>query len=423
VTVLTVTPILARRLALTKQRLAGPRPAPGTAGLLEVARDLGCVQLDPISAVDRSHRLVWRARVGSFEAAHLDQVVWQERRMFEYWAHCASLVLTEDFPLHHLMMRQYPGRRGDWAANTRAWIKQNDKLRRYLLREIRRNGPLPSRLLEEDGLDPNEWVSTGWTSGRNVSRMLDFLQMQGRIMVAGRAGGQKLWDLTERVLPAWTPRDRLSEREITRRAAERSLRALGVATRQHISRHFLRGRYTDLPRALADLEKAGRVQRLRVQDGTAAAWPGEWYIHIDDLPRLDDLSDSDWEAAARTTLLSPFDNLICDRPRTIQMFDFKFNIEIYVPKSKRQYGYYVLPILHGDRLIGRIDPLMNRATRRLRVNAVFVEPGAPSDPANGAATGRAVAAAIGDLAGFLGATAIDYDARRLPPAWKKELLA
>ena len=407
----------ARRLAVTKQRLAGPRPAPGPEGLLEVAHDLGCVQLDPISAVDRSHRLVWRARVGGFETAHLDQVVWQERRMFEYWAHQASLVLTEDFPLHHLMMRQYPGWGTAWSVRTREWIKQNDKLRRYVLGEIRRRGPLLSRQLEEDGLDPEEWVSTGWTSGRNVSRMLDFLQMQGKIMVAGRAGGQKLWDLSERVLPPWTPRERLSEREIVRRAAERSLRALGVATRLQISRHFLRGRYTELPRALADLEKMGRVQRVRIQVPAGAAWPGEWYIHTDDLPRLEALGNSAWQP--RTTLLSPFDNLICDRPRTARMFDFKFTIEIYVPRSKRQYGYYVLPILHGDRLIGRIDPLMDRGKSRLRINAVYAEASAPADRA----TARAVAGAIDELAGFLGAAAIDYDARRLPAGWKKELLA
>jgi len=409
----------ARRLAITKQRLAGPRPAPGMKGLLEVARDLGCVQLDPISAVDRSHRLVWRARVGRFEPAHLHQMVWQERHMFEYWAHCASLVLTEDFPLHHLMMRQYPGQAGAWSERTRQWMRDNDKLRRRILGEIRRHVPVPSRALEEDGLDPKEWVSTGWTSGRNVSRMLDFLQMQGKIMVAGRAGGQKLWDLSERVLPPWTPRERLNVREITRRAAERSLRALGVATPLQISRHFLRGRYTDLPRVLAELEKQGRVQRVQVQDSAGQPWHGQWYIHADDLPQLEALSDADWARAARTTLLSPFDNLICDRPRTMQLFDFKFTIEIYVPQSKRQFGYYVLPILHGDRLIGRIDPLMDRAKGRLRVNAVYAESSAPADRA----TGRAVAGAIDELASFLGATAIDYNTQRLPNAWKRDLLA
>ncbi len=414
-----LTPTLARRLAVTKQRLAGPRPAPGPEGLLEVARDLGCVQLDPISAVDRSHRLVWRSRLGNYETAHLDQVVWQERRLFEYWAHQASLVLTEDYPLHHLMMRRYPGRDSAWSERTRQWIRMNDRLRRYVLGEIRRHGPVPSRQLEEDGLDPEDWVSTGWTSGRNVSRMLDFLWMQGKIMVAGRAGGQKLWDLSERVLPPWTPRQRLTEREITRRAAERSLRALGVATPQQISRHFLRGRYTDLPRALADLEKQGRVARVQIRAGAGAPWRGEWYIHADDRPWLESLADGAWHAYARTTLLSPFDNLICDRPRTEQLFDFKFRIEIYVPQSQRQYGYYVLPILHGDHLIGRLDPLMDRARGRLRVNAVYAEPDAPDDRA----TGRAVRAAVEELATFLGATDIDTNARRLPPGWKRELLA
>jgi uncharacterized protein YcaQ len=414
---ITISPALARRLAITKQRLAGPRPAPGPEGLLEVARDLGCVQLDPISAVDRSHRLVWRSRVGNYAAAHLDQVVWQERHMFEYWAHQASLVLTEDYPLHHLMMRGYPGRGSAWSERTREWIRRNDKLRRYVLSEIRRHGPLPSRQLEEDGLDPEDWVSTGWTSGRNVSRMLDFLQMQAKIMVAGRAGGQKLWDLSERVLPPWTPRQRLTEQEIVRRAAERSLRALGVATPQQISRHFLRGRYTDLPRALAALEKQGRLARVQIRDGGGLPWRGEWYIHSTDLPLLEKLAEDDWQP--RTTLLSPFDNLICDRPRTEQLFNFKFAIEIYVPQSKRQYGYYVLPILHGDQLVGRIDPLMDRAQGRLRVNAVYAEPGAPV----GRATGRAIAGAIDELAAFLGATAIDYDARRLPRGWKNELLA
>jgi uncharacterized protein YcaQ len=416
----TISPALARRLALTKQRLAGPRPAPGLDGLLEVARDLGCVQLDPISAVDRSHRLVWRSRVGNYQAAHLDQLLWHDRHLFEYWAHCASLVLTEDYPLHHLMMRRYPGHGSLWSERTRQWNKQNEKLRRYLLSEIRRHGPVPSRELEEHGLDPQAWVSTGWTSGRNVSRMLDFLQMQGKIMVAGRSGGQKLWDLAERVLPAWTPRERLTEPEIVRRAAERSLRALGVATPQHIGRHFLRGRYTDLPRALAHLEKQGSLERVQIRDRAGGQpWAGEWYIHTADLPLLDGLADGDWPESARTTLLSPFDNLICDRPRTEQLFKFKFAIEIYVPQSKRQYGYYELPILRGDRLIGRIDPLMDRGRGRLRVNAVYAEPGAPADRP----TGRAVQSAIQELAAFLGATVIEYDSRRLPAGWKHELLA
>ena len=413
---LPISTALVRRLAVTKQRLAGPRPAPGPAGLLEVARDLGCIQLDPISAVDRTHRLVWFSRAGRYTTAELDQVLWQERHLFEYWAHCASLVLTEDYPLHQHLMRTY--HTDEHYPRTRAWAAANDKLRRYILRELKRGGPLPSRALEEHDLHPEAWILTGWTSGRNVSRMLDYLFMQGTIAVAGRVGGQKLYDLAERVLPAWTPRDRLSERELVRRAAEKSLRALGVATPLQISHHFIRGRYPGLLQALAELEKRGRVQRVSVQPAAGEApWKGPAYIHTDDLPLLDSLAGDGWQP--RTVLLSPFDNLICDRQRTRQLFGFDFTIEIYVPKAKRKYGYYVLPILHGDQLIGRFDSLMDRSAGVLNVNTVYAEPGAPLN----AATGQAVAGAVQELAGFLGAATVAYQRDRLPAGWKRALLA
>ena len=403
----TVSAEQARRLFIRRQRLAGPRPAADAAGLLETVRDLGCVQLDPISVVDRSHRLVLWSRVGQFEQSALDRLLWQDRVLFEYWAHCASIVLTEDYPIHNLMMRRYPGADSVWAARTRAWMKQNERLRRYILARLRAAGPLPSRELTETGLDPEAWVSTGWTSGRNVSRMLDFLWAQGKIMVAGRTGGQKLWDLARRTLPASAPRDRLSPLEVTRRGAEKAVRALGIGTARHIQLHFIRGRYEQLPRVLDQLERAGRIAQVQV-DG----WKGTWYAHTEDLPLIDRL-DAEW--APRTVLLSPFDNLICDRARTRQMFGFDYSIEIYTPAGKRRYGYYVLPILHGDRLIGRIDPAMDRDSGALVVHAVHAEVESTR------AHGRAVAGAIEELAGFLGARAIRYG-RRIAPVWKPDLV-
>ena len=413
-----LSPPLARRLAIAKQRLAGPLPKPDADGMIEVVRDLGCLQLDPIGVVARSHQLVLFSRLGAHDPTHLDQLLWQERRVFEYWAHCASIVLTEDYPLYSPLMRAYP-----WSGRTRAWVRQNEKLRRYVLQRVRRDGPLLSRHIEEDGLDPEAWVSTGWTSGRNISRMLDFLWIGGKIMVAGRDGIQKLWDLSERLLPAWTPRDRLSERELVRIAAQKALRALGVATPRHITQHFIRGRYPNLTRVLADLETEGTIKRVEIRDGRQA-WPGAWYIHSEDLPLLDALKteygisrSAPSEASGRTTLLSPFDNLICDRKRTEQLFNFKYTMEIYVPKHKRQYGYYVLPILHGDRFIGRLDPEMDRERGVLTVNAVYAEADAPKT------AGRAVAGAVEDLAAFLGAREILYNTKRVPPAWKRALLA
>jgi uncharacterized protein YcaQ len=398
----TLSPALARRLFITKQRLAGPTPPNTPEAMLGLIRDLGCVQIDPINVVARTHQLVLFSRLGQYSPAHLDQLLWRDHALFEYWAHCASIVLTEDFPLHAPMMRAYP-----WSDRTRAWIKQNAKLKRYVLAELRRAGPLPSRALTEDGIHPEDWVSTGWTSGRNISRMLDFLWIGGKIMVAGREGIQKLWDLSERVLPEWTPREKFSEREVTRRAALRALRALGVATPTHIAHHFLRGRYAELPKVLKELEKEERIRGIEIE-----GWKGQWYLSAEDHLLLTHLPTT-WQP--RTVLLSPFDNLICDRARTRQFFDFDFTIEIYVPPAKRKFGYYVLPILHGDEIIGRLDPTFDREANVLRVNAAYAEADAPKN------AGRAVAGAVQDLAAFLGARDIVYNRKHVPSFWKKSL--
>jgi uncharacterized protein YcaQ len=406
--ILTISPLLARRLAITRQRLAGPTPKPDPVSMLDVTRDIGCLQLDPISVVARSHLLVMFSRLGPYEAAHLDKLLFEDRALFEYWAHCASIVLTEDYPLFSSLMRSFP-----WSDRTRQWVAQNEKLKRYALTRIRKHGPLLSRELEEDGIHPKAWVSTGWTSGRNISRMLDYLWIGGKIMVAGREGIQKKWDLTERVLPEWTPRERLSERERERRSVLRAIRGLGVGTQRHINYHFTRGRYPNLARTLADLEADGRIAQVNIGEGRET-WPGAWYMARDDVPALERLGNGEWHP--RTVLLSPFDNLICDRNRTELMFDFNFRIEIYTPKAKRKFGYYVLPILHGDRIVGRVDPEMDRERGALTVNAAYTEPGAP-------AVGAEVRGAIESLAFFLGASKINYNRRKLPAVWKRELLA
>jgi uncharacterized protein YcaQ len=398
---LTLSPQLVRRLAITKQRLAGARPAPNAQGIMEVVRNIRCLQIDPISAVARSHQLVLFSRLGKYDLADLDTLLWNSHELFEYWAHCASIVLTEDYPLFKSLMTNYP-----WSPRTIKWLAQNKKLRSYVLAQIKKRGPLLSRDLEESGVHPKEWVSTGWTSGRNISRMLDILWIGGTIMVAQRDGIQKAWDLSERCLPNWTPRQKITERQRMREVTQLSLRALGVATPTQINFHFTRGNYPNLPQTLRELEQEKIISQVTVADQK-----GTWYIHNDDLPLLDTLQNGAWQP--RTTLLSPFDNLICDRKRTESLFDFYFRIEIYVPEKKRQYGYYVLPILHGDELIGRIDPKMDRATHTLHINAVYAEPTAPKN-------GKPIKRAIEDLAEFLGAIKINYT-RKIPTAWKKDL--
>jgi uncharacterized protein YcaQ len=399
----TLDPQLARRLTVSRQRLAGPAPvAPGPEAILGVATDLASLQLDPISVVARSHQLVLWSRLGRYDLADLDTLLWRDRCLFEYWAHAAAIVCTGDYPIHSLLMRRYPSER---HRQQREWLAANQALRRSILCQLRTSGPLPTRALEDRA--QSSWQSSGWTAGRNVDRMLDLLWTQGRIMVAGRQGQQRIWDLAERCLPPWAPTQRPPEREVVRQAAQRSLRALGVATARDIDRSFTAGRYPGLASVLTGLQRSGRIEQVRLTaDGTG---PGPWYVHADDLPLLERLQSGDWQP--RTTLLSPFDNLLINRERTERLFGFEFRMEIYVPKAARRYGYYVLPILHGDQLVGRLDPAFDRASGRLVVHAIHAEPGAP------ASAGPAVAGALQDLAGFLGATGVDLG-QPPPEVWR-----
>jgi uncharacterized protein YcaQ len=286
-------------------------------------------------------------------------------------------------------------------------MERNDEVRRSILRKLAERGPLPARELDDPSIEP--WESTGWTGGQTVERMLAFLWARGEILVAGRTSRGRLWDLPERVLPRRVlEAPELPTEEIVRRAAQISLRALGVATPKQIAEHFTRGAYPDLPERLAELETAGSVLRVEVE-----GLRGDWYLHADDLALLERLRAGELEP--RTTLLSPFDNLIADRARIALLFGFDFRIEIYVPKAKRQYGYYVLPILHGDRLIGRVDPALDRKRRVLRLNSVHAEPEAP-------AVGRAIRGALEELATFVGAEAIEYPAG-VPRRWARSLRA
>jgi len=239
--------------------------------------------------------------------------------------------------------------------------------------------------------------------------MLNSLWRLGQIMVNHRQGLNKYWDLSARVLPAWAPRQEMAWPEAVYQAAQRSLRALGVARPGDIEQHFTRQRYHGLSDTLDRLEAQALVFPIEIID-QGQTWPGRWLIHAADLPLLDQIEAGDWQP--RTTLLSPFDNLICDRDRSELLFDFHFRIEIYVPAAKRQYGYYVMPILHGDRLIGRIDPKMDRKKKQLQVNALYSEPGFVPD----VETTWAVAQAIEDLATFLGAKDVEYSNKAIA-AW------
>ena len=394
----------ARRLAVVAQRLGGPAPRrrPSRDEILDVCRALRCLQLDPTNVVARSHLLVVYSRLGPFDQAELERLVYEDRELFEYWAHEASLVLTEDLPLHRWEMRTWPRGDGVWRRRAREWWKLNGEFRAYLLDRLRADGPLPLRELEDRSVAP--WLSSGWTDQRNVSRMLDLMWVRGHVGIAGRDGGQRLWDLMERCLPQDAPDDAPGDEEVTRRATLLALGALGVARAPHIRAHFTRGRYPTLPETLVALRDEGLIEPVDVE-----GLNGEWWVRAEDIETLAALANGDFRG--RTALLSPFDNLLCDRARTEELFGFSHRLEIYTPKAKRRWGYFVLPILHGERLIGRADLRMDRRAGRLVAPAIHREDGAP----RGKTIARGVRRELERLAAWQGAK--DLEIQAAPAAW------
>ncbi|GAB4581456.1 MAG: winged helix-turn-helix domain-containing protein [Anaerolineales bacterium] len=411
---------LARRLAITKQLLAGSRPSPTPDGMMTVFDHLGCIQIDPIPVVDRTQYLVMFSRVGPYDRAVFDKLIYEDRLVFEFWAHAASLVRLADLPIHRRFMDRPMYKpeevKSEWVKRFHAWARANESFRDYILDALRERGPLATEDIEDRAVV--NWESSGWSSNRNVNIMLEMLWDRGKIFVAGRNGTRRFWDIPERVLPGFAAAEPISEEEMVRRAAVIAIRALGVATEKHIKYHFTRGRYPGLGKVVKALVKEGVLCEVDiVADGWTTEYPrpaGAWYIHAGDLPLLERLQGEGW--GPRTVLLSPFDNLICDRARTAWMFNYDFRIEIYVPPAKRKYGYYVLSVLDGDRFIARIDPKMDRKTGVLMLNAVHAEPGVE---VNGQ-TGQAVAGAVRELAEFLGAKTITLNGG-VPEGWKKEL--
>jgi uncharacterized protein YcaQ len=352
-TPISITLAQARRLAVSSQLL----PAPPDTKILDVARHIGYLQLDPTSSIARSHELVLWSRLGSYDKDELEQLRWHDRTLYEY---NAALVPIEDYPIHADTMKRFPSWSDLWTERVRLWLEKNATLRRQLLIQIRKRGPVASRDLK--GLTHVAWESHGWTNDRNVTQMLHFLHRQGKVVIAGRQGQQRLWDLAER----WLPSDsRLPLREAERQVADRSARALGVATAKEIQwEYFPGGPYPGMDKAIDALVKKGRLLPAEVE-----GLKGQRYVHVDALPALDE------KPARRTTFLSPFDPLIRNRARTETLWDFFYRIEIYVPKAKREYGYFVLPILRGDELVGRIDPVFDRKVSTLQVNNVWWQPG------------------------------------------------
>jgi len=317
----------ARRIAVRAQLLDG-----SATSVLDTVRQLGFLQLDPISVVAPPQHLVLWSRLGErYDTSELDRLLWEERALVEW---NAFLWPAEDLPLLRARMR-----RNDRPLDKRLaeYLQKEKSFRRYVLRELEKRGPLLSRDIETH---KGEREESRWWGTRQMGLMLEVLSARGEVAVVGRSGKQRLWDIAER----WYPEtEKIPWRDAKPVFEEKVFRSLGVK--------LVRGNLVAHPDA-------------------------------DDTP-----------VPKRTTFLSPFDRLVHDRDRAHALWDFFYRLEMYVPKAKREYGYYVLPILHGDRVVGRIEPVHDRKAKALRVNGVWWE-----------AKPVAVTKPLRSLAAWLGAT-------------------
>jgi uncharacterized protein len=344
----------ARRIAVRAQLLAAPRPT----DLLTVVRQLTLVQIDPTAAVAPSADLVCWSRLGSsYRPEHLRQALEEDRTLFE---HKAMVRPMDDLGLFLAAMAQWPEH-----ERHREWLRANESFRRDVLDLLGRTGPLLSRDIPDTCAAP--WPSSGWTNNRNVTQMLEFLVLRGEVAVAGRQGRQRRWAVAERVYPAGVPVVPLEQARRLRN--ERRLRALGIA----------RERATPVPGEPAEVGDAGEPA---VVEGV----PGVWRVDPEALGQ---------PFAGRTALLSPFDRLVHDRVRLADLFEYEYVLEMYKPKAGRRWGYFALPILHDDRLVGKVDATADRRRGTLTVHAVHED--VPFTPA---VTG-AVRDELHDLASWL----------------------
>ena len=378
----TVTIDSARRLAVSCQRLSGARPSPVTTDSIhDLVCTLGCLQLDPTGIVARNHLLVLFSRLGAFDPKLVDTLLWEERRLYEYWAHQASIVATDDRALHAAL----PPRWGD-THETTTWMTLRARAVDVVLDRLAMAGSVRAADFDQHTAK----YDSGWGARSEISDTLGLLWLRGQIVPAGRDARGRRWAEADGWFGASIGAIP-DQHDAVRLAAVRSLRALGIATKQQVRNHFLRARYIGLDAAWVALGTEGEI--VPVDLGIK----GDWFVHADDMAALQRIEAGVFEP--RTTLLSPFDNLVCDRARTLALWGFEFRLEIYVPRAKR-WGYFVMPLLHGDRLVARFDLAVDRSAGRLDVLGERWEP----DWASRRRPVRAVNRALADLATFVGAT-------------------
>lgn len=347
----------ARRIAVRAQLLSAERPT----GIVETVDSLTVINIEPTAAIAPSADLILWSRLGwPYQRADLVRLVEEDRALFEWGGFYRTMA---DLPLLRPEMALRPQSR-----EARDWLEANDRFRREVMRRLRAEGPL--RPADIPDTAQVSWRSSGWTNNRNTLQMLEMLVLRGDVAISSRDAGGRLFDIADRVYPANLPV--ISAEDAARERAERRLASFGIARAKSIAQ----------PIEPLDVGTVGVEAVIDEVSGT-------WRVDADAWEQLDRFSP-------RTALLSPFDRLVFDRRRLEEVFEYEYLLEMYKPAAKRRWGYFALPILHGDRLIGKLDAKADRKAGVLLVSAVH------EDRPFGASTTTAVHDEIRDLARWLG---------------------
>lgn len=340
----------ARTLAIGSQLLDGPSLLNGKEGTRQVIEHLGYVQIDTISVVARAHHHALWSRVPDYSPAHLQSLEEEDRAVFEYWAHAASYLPMADY-------RFSLPRKEEFISGDGHWFKKDHKMIARVYERIKQEGPLMSKDFENPS--KNQSKSNGMDWARNpVNLALRQLFMEGRIMVAGRRGFQKAYDLPERILPPHVDTRMPSRKEYFQYIVERDVRAHGLVKATEIA-YLLKNTRKEVDALLKEMVHEGILAKVKVEGINGEPY----FIGPQSLDKL-----HAEKVERRLRILSPFDNLVIQRKRLEELFGFKYTLECYVPAAKRKFGYFGLPLLLGDEFIGQIDLKADRKTKTLWIN-------------------------------------------------------
>lgn len=346
-----ITNAQARRLAVNSS-LNGSGKGNGRQAALRTVKHLGYVQIDTISVIERAHHHVFWSRQSSYKSDYLNQLLAEDRAVFEQWAHAVAYMPIEDYRFY--LPKMEAERR---PPTGKAGIKRYNTAKPYfkpILKRIREEGGLSSKDFDHDKVETNH----AWGPWKPSKYALEILYLQGDLMISSRRNFQRVFDLPERVLPQGLDTSMPTPEDCARHQIQRTLNAMGLARENEITKHLQLADRKTIRRVLCDMDSAGEVEAIRVRGINDEVY----YVLPGALNRLSKIRTS-----KQVRILSPFDNMVIQRDRMKLLFDFDYTIECYVPAAKRVYGYFVCPILWGNELVARIDMKADRKSKTLLV--------------------------------------------------------